>query len=128
MTWDQLREMQRHGMSIESHSLDHVDLAIQPLAELRRQLGESKRMLQLNLLQAVRFIAYPSGQYSPLVVAEARAAGYDAAVTVNYGHLQRAARPYELNRVRVKGAESVDALAAKLVPAHWEYARGRFGG
>ena len=128
VTWEQLREMQRNGMSIESHSLDHVDLAIQPQAELRRQLNESRRLLQLNLLRGVRFLAYPSGKYSPLVVAEARAAGYEAAVTVNYGLQQRSATPFELNRVRVKGADTLESLAAKLVPSHWDYTHGRFGG
>jgi peptidoglycan/xylan/chitin deacetylase (PgdA/CDA1 family) len=127
MTWEQLREMQRRQMSIESHSLDHVDLAIQPLAELRRQLDESRRALQLNLLRAVRYIAYPSGKFSPRVIAEAREVGYEAALTTDYGLLQRSTTPYELSRVRVKGADSVDSFAAKQVPAHWAYTHGRFG-
>lgn len=127
MTWDQLRDMQRHGMSIESHTLTHPDLAIQPLRELRRQLVEARQTLESNLGRPVRFISYPSGKYSPLVVTEARAAGYEAAVTVNYGLLQRGATPFELNRVRVKGADTVESFAAKLVPSHWASTHGRFG-
>jgi len=127
LTWDELRDMQQHGMSIESHTLTHPDLSILPLRELRRQLGESRLALERELDRAVRFIAYPSGQYSPLVVSEARAAGYEAAVTINYGLVQHGTTPFELMRVRVKGADTIDSMAAKLVPSHWAYTHGRFG-
>ena len=128
MTWEQLREMQLNGMEIESHSLDHVDLSQLPRPELQRQLVESRRMLEQNLLRPVRYLNYPSGRYSPLVISMARAAGYEAAVTVNYGLVQQRATPYELNRVRVKGADTVESLASKMVPTFWKYPPGgRFG-
>lgn len=127
MTWDQLREMQANGMVIESHSLDHVDLRRQPPAELRRQLTESRRILEEQLGRPVRFLNYPAGQYTPEVIAAARAAGYLAAVTVNYHLIQRRDALFELNRVRVSGADTVESLAAKMVPTFWKYPRGRFG-
>jgi peptidoglycan/xylan/chitin deacetylase (PgdA/CDA1 family) len=127
MTWEQLREMQRHGMSIESHSLDHLDLSIQPRAELQRQLFESRRKLDLNLPRPVRFLAYPSGAYNPLVISATKLAGYRAAVSINHGHVQRRTGIYELNRVRVKGAETIDSLVAKVAPPPWKDARGTFG-
>ena len=60
MTWEQLREMEANGMAIECHTLDHVDLAIQPRAELLRQIAESRRLIELNLMHPVRFLNYPS--------------------------------------------------------------------
>ena len=128
MTWEQLREMQLNGMEIESHSLDHIDLSQLPRPELQRQLVESRRLLEQNLLRPVRYLNYPSGRYSPLVISMARAAGYEAAVTVNYGLVQQRAAPYELSRVRVKGADTVESLATKMVPTFWKYPPGgRFG-
>jgi peptidoglycan/xylan/chitin deacetylase (PgdA/CDA1 family) len=124
MTWEQLREMQLNGMAVESHSLDHVDLAIQPRAELQHQLSESRRVLERGLLRPVRYLNYPSGRYTPAVIAAARTAGYEAAVTVNHGFVQERARPYELSRVRIKGADTVESLAAKMVPTFWKYPPG----
>ena len=127
MTWEQLREMQLNGMAVESHSLDHIDLSVLPRAELQRQLTESRRILELNLMRPVRFLNYPSGRYSPQVIAAAGAAGYQAAVTVNYGVVQRRSAAFELNRVRVKGADTLESLAAKMLPQDWKYTRGMFG-
>lgn len=124
MTWEQLREMQLNEMAVESHGLDHVDLAIQPRAELQHQLSESRRVLERGLLRPVRYLNYPSGSYTPAVIAAARATGYEAAVTVNHGVVQERARPYELSRVRVKGADTVESLAAKMVPTFWRYPPG----
>jgi peptidoglycan/xylan/chitin deacetylase (PgdA/CDA1 family) len=114
-------------MEIESHSLDHVDLAIQSPAALTSQLTESRRVIERELLHPVRYFCYPSGRYSPAVVAAARAAGYEAAVTVNYGLLQRESALFELPRVRIKDSDTVASLDAKMFVPDWKYARGRFG-
>jgi peptidoglycan/xylan/chitin deacetylase (PgdA/CDA1 family) len=127
MTWEQLRDMQLNGMAVESHSLDHIDLSVLPRAELQRQLTESRRVLELNLMRPVRFLNYPSGRYNPQVIAAARTAGYQAAVTVNYGVVQRRSTAFELNRVRVKGADTPESLAVKTLPQDWKYTRGMFG-
>jgi peptidoglycan/xylan/chitin deacetylase (PgdA/CDA1 family) len=127
MTWDQLREMQLQGMAIESHSLDHLDLSTLPRAELQRQLAESRRILERNLLSPVRYLNYPSGRYSRQVIAAARAAGYEAAVTTEPGLVQERGTPYQLSRVRVSGSDTAQSLAAKMVPTFWKYPpRGQF--
>jgi peptidoglycan/xylan/chitin deacetylase (PgdA/CDA1 family) len=126
MTWEQLREMELNGMSIESHTIDHLDLSIISVADLNWQLAESRRVLELNLLRPVRFLAYPSGRFSPRVLTAMRANGYEAAVTTNYGLRQSRTAPFELTRVRVKGADTLASLAAKLVPRGWPVL-GSFG-
>jgi peptidoglycan/xylan/chitin deacetylase (PgdA/CDA1 family) len=81
LTWRDIREMQQAGMSFQSHSHDHVDLARLPLQALERQLLESKRILEDRLASRVHFVAVPYGRLSQQVVDVARQAGYTAVGT-----------------------------------------------
>ncbi len=119
MNWSQLEEMAQSGMSIQAHSANHADLTAVAPAELNRQLVAPKRLLEERLGQPVRFLAYPSGRFNRAVIVAAHAAGYEAAVTVNFGTIQQAAGPYELRRVRVRGADTVEQLVARLTPPSW---------
>jgi peptidoglycan/xylan/chitin deacetylase (PgdA/CDA1 family) len=127
MSWEQLREMELHGMSIESHSVDHADLTSVSKAELERQLKQSRRLLEQQLVRPVRYLCYPSGKYNPAVMTAAQAAGYEGATSINHGLMQLRSEEFELKRVRVRGTDTIDQLAARMVPPDWKYFRGAFG-
>ena len=61
LTWDEVREMARMGFEIGSHTVTHADLAAIPVDQLRHELVESKRTLENELGQPVRWLAYPYG-------------------------------------------------------------------
>lgn len=119
LTWSQIAEMAEAGMEIEAHTLNHVDLTVVSAAELRRQLTQPKEVLEQNLGQKVRFLAYPSGKYNQAVINATRAAGYEAAVTVIHGTRHTSASPFDLRRVRAHGADTAAALVARMTPAAW---------
>jgi peptidoglycan/xylan/chitin deacetylase (PgdA/CDA1 family) len=119
LTWEQIKEMDAAGMSIEAHSATHADLSVVGPAELRRQLVEPKRALEEQLGHPVRFLAYPSGKYNAGTVAATKAAGYLAAVTVVHGTSHPASAPFEVTRVRARGADTSAALVARMTPASW---------
>jgi len=81
LSWEQISEMQRAGMSFESHSHDHVDLSRLPFREKERQLQRSKQMLEDRLGSEVEFLAVPYGRLSPQVVEVAIETGYRALCT-----------------------------------------------
>jgi peptidoglycan/xylan/chitin deacetylase (PgdA/CDA1 family) len=81
LTWQQVNEMQRAGMSFQSHSHDHVDLVRLPIRERERQLKVSKQILEARLGQKVEFIAVPYGRLSTEVTELAVEAGYRAVCT-----------------------------------------------
>ncbi len=120
MTWQQLKEMSEQGMSIQAHSIDHADLTVVNAAMLTRQLAEPKRALEEALGRPVRFVAYPSGKYNRAVIQATAAAGYAAAVTVKHGTRQLAESPFEFFRVRARGSDTVEALAARMTPPSWQ--------
>jgi peptidoglycan/xylan/chitin deacetylase (PgdA/CDA1 family) len=81
LNWPQIAEMQRAGLSFQSHSHDHVVLVGLPAASLERQLRDSKHLLEDRLGAPVDFLAAPYGLLNGSVVRAAREAGYHAVGT-----------------------------------------------
>lgn len=81
LTWDQMGEMHRAGMSFQSHGHDHVDLSHMPLSTLRWQLGHSKSLIEDRLGHPVEFLSAPYGLFNQQVLEAAIAVGYRAVCT-----------------------------------------------
>jgi peptidoglycan/xylan/chitin deacetylase (PgdA/CDA1 family) len=64
-----------------SHTLTHPHLTALSEPEWRRELTESKRLLEDRLGRPVETLAYPYGDFSPAIAAAAREAGYRAGFT-----------------------------------------------
>ena len=122
MTWAQIEELALAGMSIQAHGVDHADLTAVTPANLARQMAAPKQLLEERLGQPVRFLAYPAGKFNRAVILATRAAGYQAAVTVNHGTVHTGSAPFELLRVRARGSDTVEQLAARFTPASWRLA------
>lgn len=114
VTWDQLREMAGDGVEIESHALSHPFLArsrerfgsARYAHWLASELIDSKRIIEEEIGRPVRSLAYPYGDFDSTVIAQTRAAGYDAAVTATFGAIGREHDPYRLNRVVIHRSTS----------------------
>lgn len=81
LSWPQIAEMQRAGLSFQSHSHDHVVLVGLSAAALERQLRRSKQLLEDHLGARVDFLAAPYGLLNRAVVRAAHEAGYRAVAT-----------------------------------------------
>ena len=119
LTWDQVVEMAEAGMEIAAHSSNHADFTRIGPNELRRQLVEPKAILEHHIGQRVRFMAYPAGKYNAAVMAATRAAGYQAAVTVQHGTRHLPGSAFELRRVRARGADSATEIVTRMTPPSW---------
>jgi peptidoglycan/xylan/chitin deacetylase (PgdA/CDA1 family) len=81
LTWSLISEMQRHGMSFQSHGHDHLDMTQLTGDGIRAQLKQSKERLEDRLGRPVRFFAAPYGEVSELILRIAREIGYEAVCT-----------------------------------------------
>lgn len=103
MTAAQVREVQRAGMEIGAHSVDHPILARVALEEARRQIVESKRQLEVLNGAPVRAFAYPNGRpgqdYGREHVAMVREAGFEFALSTAWGAASRGSDPHQVPRV-----------------------------
>lgn len=112
LTWAQAREMAAAGMSIQSHSLNHSDLANGCDYDcLVYQILGSVETIQAQTGIRPRFFCYPSGRYNAAVMQVASQAGIVAAVTTQGGTLHTSDHLMELERVRIRGTTSVDTFA-----------------
>ena len=119
LTWGRIAEMDRAGMSFQSHSHDHVALPTLSARLLRNELRTSKRLIEDFLGRGVDFLAAPHGLIDRRVADAAQEAGYQA-VCVSRGW---PARPGDavVNRITVlrdtTGAQ-FDAILARRPQAY----------
>lgn len=85
------------GFEIANHSLTHPNLPDLSPADLAREIGDSRRLLQEWFKQPVRGFCYPFGTWNPAVKDAVYAAGHVYARTVvQSGEMLPSAEPLEL--------------------------------
>ena len=112
MSWDQIVSLDRQGMDIGSHTVDHRDLAILSEAALQGELASSAAAIAGHLGHPVYWFCYPSGDLNPRVVEDVRAAGYLLATTEKVGDQQSSDAPLTLFRYRMSNATSLQLFKA----------------
>jgi len=80
---EQILDMQKRGMDIESHTISHRVLTALPAAEVERDLAESKKVLEDLLGKPVLHLAYPGTAHNQTVRDRAKAAGYVTATIMD---------------------------------------------
>lgn len=107
LTWKQVKEMSDAGVDIESHSYSHPFLTKrrhatlddrQYEAWLEQELAGSRKMLEKETGRPVAFLAYPYGDYDHHLVAACARAGYEAALTCDFGRVKKASDPLRMKR------------------------------
>jgi peptidoglycan/xylan/chitin deacetylase (PgdA/CDA1 family) len=117
MTADQIREADRSGIEIGSHSVNHANLARSSIGSVRAELGESKRNLEQMLGHPVNAFCYPSGKFTGAVANEVAAAGYHTATTTAYGFWHSSGDRFVWTRLRAGGGQSLSDYATEIVGA-----------
>jgi len=76
MNWNQLKEMSRGGVSIQSHTVNHRPLDGLNKEEIRHELVSSREAIEDHLGTPVHFLSLPHGMANNEVLAIAGEAGY----------------------------------------------------
>lgn len=101
LTWEQLKEMEANGITIESHTLTHPKLEELPDDEIRNELINSKNTLEEQLGHPIEFLAYPTGTYNLHIAGIAQDVGYKGAFTIKYGIVDKGSNFFALERVPI---------------------------
>jgi peptidoglycan/xylan/chitin deacetylase (PgdA/CDA1 family) len=117
LTWDEVRALAAAGMGIGSHTHTHRSLGHLPEEDQRRELAESRQILERHLGRAVTTLAYPyggAGDISDQTKRLAREAGYEVAFALRRG-VARTGRwdPLDVPRVAVAASESFSLFRAR---------------
>ncbi len=105
LTLEHIKEMERHGIVMGSHTVNHSYLPSLPIEEQHRQIEMSKKILEEKLGHSIDYFAYPSGGFSEPIKAMVQKAGYKGALTTNRGYHRFNEDVYELKRVRLNSED-----------------------
>jgi peptidoglycan/xylan/chitin deacetylase (PgdA/CDA1 family) len=86
MNWNQLKEMSRGGVSIQSHTVNHRPLDGLNKIEIRHELVSSREAIENRLGLPVHFLSLPHGMANNEVLAIAGEAGYKGICTSEPGY------------------------------------------
>ena len=116
--WDELRAEERTGLvRFEPHTVSHPVLTTLSREDARREIAESKGIVELELGRPARIFCYPGGYYSPREVDLVRESGYRAAVTCEFGANTAPFEHGELRRTIVERSDPLWLFRARLAGA-----------
>lgn len=121
MTWDEIRRLAGHPLcTIGAHTVHHHNLKRLPVDKALKEMSDSALILELELGETPRHLAYPYGY--PAAVGEreaeiAQAAGFVSGLTTRHGMIQpeHARHMHALPRMSVNGRyQKIGYMSAML--------------
>lgn len=112
VSWAQLKELQKAGWEIGSHTVNHRRLLTLEKAQVTEEMEKSREAIAEFLDEEPKTLAYPygNGEDDPAIRTAAKDADYRIAVGIHAGKWtleQMKSSSYNLPRVFVKGGETI---------------------
>lgn len=120
MSTETVRQLRREGVSFGSHALSHPRLSKIDPEQMRREVIDSKNVLEDILGEAVPDFCYPYGDYDARVRDTVAEAGYRLGLTCIRGAANTADNPFEIPRKAVSFGDTLPGYFWKL---HMKHAR-----
>lgn len=124
LTWSEVKDLSRRGISFGSHTVTHPLLQNLPWAQVCSELSSSREEISRAIGDTVTTFAYPyafpqnDAAFVSRFCAELRRQGYRAAVTTMIGRVAAGDDPLRLRRLPVNDADDLQLFAAKLAGAY----------
>ena len=120
LTWNEVRELRKHGVSFGSHTVTHPQLTSLDASGVRSEIVRSKQVLEDNLGEAVDCFAYPYAfpeqnvSFVRMLRDTLVEAGYHHGVSTRIGTARRQEDRYFLRRLPVNALDDIPLFDAKL--------------
>ena len=108
--WHRLKEMNKEGVSIQSHTVSHRPLTVLKTNEIMYELDASKKQIEDHLGTPVDFLSAPHGMIDPRVLDIARGVGYKAICTSEPGFTHSWSDPAVLRRINISDRYEVSTF------------------
>jgi len=109
LIWPELDALRDAGWSIQSHSVNHLDMTTLTDAQIRAEIIESRDTIQDKLNEQPQYFCYPYGIYNSRIKQILQEEGYLGAVSVVSGiENTSTANLYELKRIYIRGTDTLD--------------------
>lgn len=101
LTWQQLKDLEKRGIEIGSHTANHLPLTEMPLDDARNEVKLSKLLMEWNGMKTLYTLSYPNGKYTADLEDMLKEEEYLAAVTGDAGLNTFDTDPYQLQRINI---------------------------
>lgn len=101
LSWQQLKDMEKRGIEIGSHTANHLPLTGMSLDEAREEVKLSKLLMEWNGMKTIYTLSYPNGKYTTDLEQMLKEEEYLAAVTGDAGLNTFDTDPYLLQRINI---------------------------
>lgn len=102
LSWEEIREMSRHGIDFGAHTQNHVNLEEVSIDIARKEIIESKDDIQMRIDHPVELFSYPFGCFNKEVQDITRTA-FRGAISNNPGKINYRSDIYALERINATG-------------------------
>jgi len=119
MTEEQVRQLDRDGFEIFSHTVRHKRLTELEDADLRAELVTSKTTLERILNHEILGLSYPHGACDARVCEAAQRAGYKLGFTIEPQIVDVNTNCLQIPRFKVSARDSVLKFRLKISGAYW---------
>jgi peptidoglycan/xylan/chitin deacetylase (PgdA/CDA1 family) len=85
LNWQEVNEMSHCGISFGSHSCTHKILTKLSVDEIQKEIEDSLCTLREKKINYIPIFCYPNGNYTQEIIKLVKAAGYQGAVSANFG-------------------------------------------
>ena len=113
-------------INFQGHTVFHPCLPTCQTDEAREEIQGGKTMLEEKFELNINALAYPNGDYSNRDIQLAQEAGYEAALTVDFGYNTEDTDPFRLKRLSIDDQDNLDAVALKA-SGIWGFFKTRNG-
>ena len=114
LSWTSVKEMMHGGVSMGSHTRNHVSLTAVSLSQVNDEVQGSRADLERELGISIFAFAYPNGKRSATTDGIVEKAGFLGACSSLVGVNDPATSPYLLRRTEIRGTDSLIRFALAL--------------
>jgi peptidoglycan/xylan/chitin deacetylase (PgdA/CDA1 family) len=114
MNWKQVMRIHREGMEIGSHTLNHYDLTQMSDQQAKRDIFESKKMIEDKLGGKISSFCYPGGHFNDKHINWVEKAGYLSACTTLNGYYKNESL-FKIPRIAVLASDRFFIFKQKIL-------------
>ncbi len=124
LTWDEVRELNQAGMEFGSHTVNHPKLYELGESQIRKELAESKAVIEQELGERIYSFAYPYAfpsadrAFVAMFVRLLQETGYESNVTTRIGRVRADDDAFTLKRLPMNSADDGALFLAKIRGAY----------
>ena len=101
LTWEDVRSMNKEGVSFGAHSVFHPILTNIPIEKAKYEICESKSQIEKQIGQKVDYFAYPNGESDSALAKIVEESGFSGAVGVGQTWITHTTDRFRLGRVGI---------------------------